>query len=69
LVKLCLPQFKLHKEEYKSFIGCRIPDQIEIHPLTDVHSKGRSKRIKRAKQVPKPRKGKNAATMMKEPPQ
>jgi hypothetical protein len=57
------------QEEHESFIGCRIPGQVEIHPPTDVHSKGRSKRMKRAKEVPKPHKGKNASTVMKEPPQ
>jgi hypothetical protein len=35
------------QEEYESFIGCKIPDQVEIHPPTDVCSKGRSKRIKK----------------------
>jgi hypothetical protein len=57
------------QEEYKSFIGCKIPDQVEIHPPIDVRSNGMSKRIKRVKEVTKPRKGKNAATLMKEPPQ
>jgi hypothetical protein len=57
------------QEEYKSFIGCKIPDQVEIDPPTDVHSKRKSKRIKRAKEVPNPRKGNNAATVVKEPPQ
>jgi hypothetical protein len=54
------------QEEHESFIGCRIPEQIEIHPPTDVRSMGRSKRIKRAKELPKPCKGKN---VMKKPPQ
>jgi hypothetical protein len=31
--------------------------------------KGGVKRIKRAKELPKPRKGKNAKNLMKEPPQ
>lgn len=48
------------QEEYESFIGCEIPKTVEIHPPTEVRSKGRSKRIKRAKEMPKPRKGKNA---------
>ena len=47
------------QEEYEGFIGCKIPGQIQIHSPTDVHSRGRSKRIKRAKELPKPRKGKN----------
>jgi hypothetical protein len=44
------------QEEYEGFIGCKIPAQVKIHPPTDVRSKGRSKRIKRAKELPKPRK-------------
>ena len=48
------------QEEYENFIGCELPDQIEIHPPNDVRSKGRSKRIKRAKELPKSRRGKNA---------
>jgi hypothetical protein len=47
------------QEEYENFIGCRIPEQVEIHPPTDVRSKGRSKRIKKAKELPKSRKRKN----------
>jgi hypothetical protein len=37
------------QEEYEGFIGCKIPDQIQIHPPTDVHSRGRSKRIRELK--------------------
>lgn len=48
------------QQEYESFIGCTIPQEIEIHPPTNVLSKGRSKRIKRAKELPKPRKSKIA---------
>jgi hypothetical protein len=48
------------QEEYENFIGCELPDQIEIHPPNDARSKGRSKRIKRAKELPKSRRGKNA---------
>lgn len=32
-------------EQHESFIGCTIPDQVYIRPPTDIHSKGRSKRI------------------------
>jgi hypothetical protein len=39
------------REEYESFIGCQIPENINIHPLTDVLSKGRSKRIKKSKEA------------------
>ena len=54
------------QEEYENFVGCKIPEEIQIHPPNDVRSKGRSKRIKRAKELPKPRKGKNAKKDMKE---
>jgi hypothetical protein len=40
------------QEEYESFIGCKIPEQVEIHPPTDGCSKGRSKRIKKVKELP-----------------
>ena len=43
-------------EEYESFLGCEIPDRVEIHPPTDVRSKGR---CKRSKELPKLCKGKN----------
>jgi len=44
------------QEEYENFIGCKFPEEIQIHPPNDVRSKGRSKRIKRAKELSKPRK-------------
>jgi hypothetical protein len=56
------------QEEYENYIGCKIPEEIEIHPPNDVRSKGRSKRIKRAKELPKSRKRFNANKLMKEPP-
>jgi hypothetical protein len=48
------------QQEYENFIGCEIPEEIQIHPPNDVRSKGRSKRTNRAKELPKHRKGKNA---------
>jgi hypothetical protein len=56
------------QEEYENYIGCKIPEEIQIHPPNDVRSKGRSKRIKRAKELTKPRKRLNAKKLMKEPP-
>jgi hypothetical protein len=47
------------QQEYEGFIGCQIPEKIEIHPPTNVRSKGGCKRIKKAKELPKPRKRKN----------
>jgi hypothetical protein len=52
------------QEEYENFIGCKIPEEIQIHPPNDVRSKGRSKRIKRANELPNPRKGKNKKKLM-----
>jgi hypothetical protein len=37
------------QQEYEGFIGCQIPDEVHIHPPTNVRSKGRSKRIKNSK--------------------
>jgi hypothetical protein len=39
------------QEEYEAFIGCNIPTQVNIHPQNDVRSLGRSKRIKRGKEM------------------
>jgi hypothetical protein len=39
------------QEEYEAFIGCNIPNQVTIHPPNDVRSVGRSKRIKRGKEI------------------
>jgi len=39
------------QEEYEAFIGCNIPTQVNIHPPNDVRSAGRSKRIKRGKEL------------------
>jgi hypothetical protein len=47
------------QQEYENFIGCRISEQAKIHPPTDVHSKGRSKRTKKAKEMPKSHKRMN----------
>jgi hypothetical protein len=55
------------QEEYENFVGRKIPEKIEIHPPNDVRSKGRCKRIKKAKELLKARKGKNAKNLMKEP--
>jgi hypothetical protein len=55
------------QEEYETFIGCKIPEKVDIHPPTDVRSKGRSKRIKKSKELPKPHKRKNAENETKKP--
>jgi hypothetical protein len=55
------------QEEYENYIGCKIPEEIEIHPPNDVRSKGMSKRIKRAKELPKACKKFNVKKLMNEP--
>ncbi|KAM3228658.1 hypothetical protein ACQJBY_059959 [Aegilops geniculata] len=37
--------------EYEAFIGCNIPAETDIHPLTDVRTVGRCKRIKGGKET------------------
>ncbi|KAM0852614.1 hypothetical protein ACQ4PT_051629 [Festuca glaucescens] len=39
------------QEEYEAFIGCNIPNEINMHPPNNVRSVGRSKRIKRGKEM------------------
>jgi hypothetical protein len=39
------------QDEYEAFIGCHIPNEVTVHPPTDICSKGRSKRIKKSKEV------------------
>ena len=39
------------QDEYESFIGTKIPNEIEIHPPNDIKSKGRCKRIKKSKEI------------------
>lgn len=38
------------QDEYESFVGCQIPNEVRVHPPTDICSKGRSKRIKKSKE-------------------
>jgi hypothetical protein len=54
-------------EEYENYIGCNIPEEIQIQPPNNVRSKGRSKKIKRAKELPKTHKILNAKKLMKTP--
>ncbi|KAG2657873.1 hypothetical protein PVAP13_1KG158805 [Panicum virgatum] len=45
-----MPATRVDKqEEYESFLGNRIPTEVDIHPPNDIRSKGRSKRIRRSK--------------------
>jgi hypothetical protein len=46
------------QDEFESFLGTKIPHEVEIHPPNDVKSKGRCKRIKKSKEKKAPRKRK-----------
>ena len=46
------------QDEYESFFGSKIPNEVNIHPPNDIKSKGRCKRIKRSKDVKAPSKRK-----------
>jgi hypothetical protein len=59
---------QLIHDEYENYINCKIPEEIQIHHPNDVRSKGMSKRIKTAKELPKARKKLNVKKLMKEPP-
>ena len=37
-------------EEYETFLGNKIPNEVDIHPPNDIKSKGRCKRIKKGKE-------------------
>ena len=39
------------QEEYETFISCNIPTQVDIHLPNDVCSVGRTKRIKKGKEM------------------
>jgi hypothetical protein len=39
------------QDEFETFIGGKIPDEVQIHSPTDIMSKGRSKRIKKRKET------------------
>jgi hypothetical protein len=46
------------QDEFESFLGSKIPHEVEIHPPNDIKSKGRCKRIKKSKEKKAPRKRK-----------
>ena len=46
------------QDEYESFLGSKIPNEVNIHPPNDTKSKGRCKRIGKSKVVKAPRKRK-----------
>jgi hypothetical protein len=46
------------QDDFETFIGGKIPDEVQIRPPTYIVSKGRTKRIKKSKEMPVPRKRK-----------
>ena len=46
------------QDEFESFLGSKIPQEVEIHPPNDIKSKGRCKRIKKSKEKKATRKRK-----------
>ena len=46
------------QEEYEIFLGNKIPNEVDIHSPTDITSKGRSKRIRKNKEMKAPTKRK-----------
>ena len=54
------PSTRVNKQdEYESFLGSKIPNQVDIHPPNDIKSKGRCKRIKKSKEMKTASKGKS----------
>jgi len=51
LDQMTSPNKQSKQDEYEAFIGCHIPNEMTVHPPTDICSKGRSKRIKKSKEV------------------
>ena len=46
------PALRVEKQdEYESFLGSKIPKEVDIRPPNDVNSRGRSKRIKKSKET------------------
>lgn len=39
------PNTRTRQEEQENFIGCTIPDDVQVHPPNDIRSKGKCKRI------------------------
>jgi len=57
------PAMRVNKQdEYESFFGNKIPNQVDIHPPNDIKSKGRCKRIKKSKEMKAASKGKSKWT-------
>ena len=50
------------QDEFESFLGSKIPHEVEIHPPNDIKSKGRCKRIKKSKEMKAASNGKSKQT-------
>ena len=58
-----MPATRVNKQdEYESFLGSKIPNQVDIHPPNDIKSKGRCRRIKKSKEIKAASKGKSKQT-------
>lgn len=44
------------QDEFETFLGGKIPDEVQIHPPTDIVSRGRVKRIMKSKEKKEPKK-------------
>ena len=53
------------QDEYKSFLGSKIPNEVDIHPPNDIKSKRRCKRIRKNKEKKVGSKGKSKQTCRK----
>lgn len=53
------------QDEYESFLGSKIPNEVDIHPPNDINSKGRCKRIKKSKEKKAGSKGRSKRTCRK----
>ena len=50
LQKITLALIVDKQDEYESFLGNKIPTEVDIHPPNDIKSKGRCKRIRKSKE-------------------
>ena len=53
------------QDEFESFLGSKIPNEVDIHPPNDIKSKGRCKRIRKNKEKKAGSKGKSKQTCRK----
>ena len=46
LNKIVPAKEKSQVQEFEEFLGCKIPEEVNIHPPNDIRSRGKIKRIK-----------------------